>query len=184
MCFCHFTNPANTKHLYNICTFDVDPTLYKWYTNVLRLLGSDVVSIVAGFCPIIQVTGTNRHKSVVGFYLLFPGLFCSLKPVYQLSNSKGSFYIYFFKSDLVAITGWAVGDAPCNNTFVLIRESPVEPYLPAKQPWKEIKRKGGTTKNSDINVVCGGKVACICNKMIKTRWSLCSWWFDIHRSEW
>ena len=33
-------SPVNTKHLYNICTmFDVVPTLYKCYTNVLCLLG-------------------------------------------------------------------------------------------------------------------------------------------------
>ena len=35
---------ANTKHLYNICKIlvqrrNVGPTLYKCYTNVLRLLG-------------------------------------------------------------------------------------------------------------------------------------------------
>ena len=35
--------PANTKHLYEIYTastnvFDVGPTLYRWYTNVLCLL--------------------------------------------------------------------------------------------------------------------------------------------------
>ena len=39
--------PANTKHLYNNCTtsanvFDVGPTLYKCYTNVLCLLGCHV----------------------------------------------------------------------------------------------------------------------------------------------
>ena len=38
-------NPANTKHLYNICTtwpnaFDVGSAFYKCYTNVLCLLGN------------------------------------------------------------------------------------------------------------------------------------------------
>ena len=37
-------SPANTKHLYNICTMlanvgDVGSTLYECYTNVLCLLG-------------------------------------------------------------------------------------------------------------------------------------------------
>ena len=31
--------PANTKYLHNIYIFDVGPTLYKCYTNVLCLLG-------------------------------------------------------------------------------------------------------------------------------------------------
>ena len=41
---------ANTKHLYNICTMqcwtivaDVGPTLYKWYTHLLCLLGCSFV---------------------------------------------------------------------------------------------------------------------------------------------
>ena len=43
----HDTQPSNTKYLYNICTMwtnvnDVGPTLYKCYTHVWCLLGSQL----------------------------------------------------------------------------------------------------------------------------------------------
>ena len=54
----HSNCPVNTKHLYNIIqrqsnVFYVDPTLYKWYTNVLCLLG-DLV-----FFPPISAIGVQ-----------------------------------------------------------------------------------------------------------------------------
>ena len=47
ICFPIFTNPVNTKHLYNIYTTypTFIPTLYKCYTNVLFLLGNGLVEV-------------------------------------------------------------------------------------------------------------------------------------------
>ena len=58
--------PANTKHLYNIYTtpaqrrlFDVRPTLHKYYTNVLCLLGYCFQS----FLLVIQINVIGNEMS-------------------------------------------------------------------------------------------------------------------------
>ena len=67
VCYC----PANTKHLYNIYSlqrrpnvFDVVPTLYKCYTNVLCLLGGHRVCALTlvHFCSKQNLLTCCRHS--------------------------------------------------------------------------------------------------------------------------
>ena len=64
--FLYLPVPVNTKHLYNNCTmqsspnvFDVGPTLYKCYTNIICLLGP----VPSG--KVLKLAGFAQHVSMI-----------------------------------------------------------------------------------------------------------------------
>ena len=78
--------PANTKHLYNICTtsanvFDVSPTLYKFYTNVLCSLGLMIfisLSLVIDFFKQVRESQGNSYSRIS----THPGIFMNIDVIY------------------------------------------------------------------------------------------------------
>ena len=75
---------ANTKHVYNILqrrpnVFDAGPTLYKCYTNVLRLLGMPKGSnLVEQYCDNAAAgysAGTIQNESLIFTSIYFVNIF-------------------------------------------------------------------------------------------------------------